>query len=225
MMRIASIIILIASTTQSFAQGPQPLGSDAKAAFVDLASVSVVQNWVADGDAGQCNAGAYNQFSTPGGSYSQPIRMDTDNRPGGCQYQIGILDPRNVLASKNFKLQLGFFADGDPGQCGGIGTQDVPVSRNRIVLTTPIRVDTDNRPGACIQRWSLQATDIVLDISWTSDGDPGQCGNQGAPHTVQNGYVDLRLDMDNRPGGCWQSLRLRALKVPHNQVFEEDVLR
>ena len=53
--------------------------------------------------------------------------------------------------------------------------------------------------------------DVELDVAFWADGDAGQCGNAGF-HTVRlNSPVRLRLDMDNRPGGCRQMFRLRKL--------------
>jgi hypothetical protein len=188
----------------------------AAASAADLNSVTLVQTLTANLDAEQCNGGAYGKITTNGGSFSRPMFLDTDNRSGGCNYQIGLVDPHGDLAKRGFKLTMQFSANGDPGQCGGIGTYDVPASNSmdHLRLTNTIFIDTDDRPGGCLLRWTLWGSNLVLDVNFYGNLDASQCGNQGS-RSIQNGQsVELFLDMDNRAGGCFLSLRLRDASEP-----------
>jgi len=181
-------------------------------AAADPSTLSLVQSLVATEDAGQCYGGAHGVIITPAGTFSSPMFLDTDGRRGGCNYQIGIIDAQGELARHGFKLVMAFSANADAGQCGNIGTQEVPVSQSldHIRFTKPIFIDTDDRPGGCLLRWTLSGTDVFLDVKFWSNLDAGQCGHQGN-HSIGGGqYVEIFLDMDNRPGGCFLSLRLRA---------------
>lgn len=166
---------------------------------------------------------AYGLIISRADRYSPPIRIDTDGRKGGCLYRIGILDTAGSLAQTDFKLNLSFYADGDAGQCGNQGTFDVPVSTSnaQISLTHAIVMDMDNRPGGCQMIWTVEGRSAVLDVKFIPDGDPGQCGNPGI-HTASDGNpVRIRLDTDDRLGGCRLSLRLRAAGTPIETVSDE----
>jgi hypothetical protein len=106
---------------------------------------------------------------------------------------------------------MNFLADGDAGQCGGQGLHQVPInaSFNNLQMTTPIRMDMDDRSGGCVQTWSVAGSKVALDIGFFGDGDVGQCGNTGNLSAPPD--VTLRLDTDSRPGGCLQNMRLRAV--------------
>lgn len=193
---------------------------DRQAAEVSLGSVVIVQDFLADGDAGQCNGGAQGRILSQGASWSPAIRIDTDNRPGGCLYRIGIVDLGGTLRGAGFGLDMNFSGDGDATQCGGQGPHPVPInsSFDSLQLTTPIRMDMDNRAGGCLQVWSVTGTKILFDINFFGDGDVGQCGNIGshsAPPTIT-----LRVDTDNRPGGCNQSIRLRLATRGFNEATQ-----
>jgi hypothetical protein len=177
---------------------------------LNLGAVLVVQDFVADGDSGQCNGAAYGRIISQAASWSPPIRIDTDSRPGGCLYRIGIVDFNGALKATGFSLTMTFTADGDAGQCGGQGPHPVPISSNlnSMQLTAPIRMDMDNRPGGCVQGWSVTGNKVLFDLDFYADGDAGQCGNAGSHSAPPN--FNIRLDTDDRPGGCLQSIRLRA---------------
>jgi hypothetical protein len=182
----------------------------------DFSTVTLVQNLVATGDATQCYGGAHGRITASGGSFSAPMFLDTDGRTGGCNYQIGLVDPYGELAKRGFKLTMQFSTNGDAGQCGGIGTYEVPVSKSldRVRFTPYILIDTDNRAYGCLLRFTLAGSDVALDVNFRSNMDAGQCGNQGT-HSISGGqWVEIFLDMDDRPGGCYLSLRLRSGVVP-----------
>jgi len=190
---------------------------DRQSSLVNLGGVLIVQEFVADGDAGQCNGGASGLIISQAASWSPAIRIDTDNRSGGCLYRIGIADLGGALQAAGFGLNMTFIADGDAGQCGGQGAHPVPInsSFNGFQMTTPIRMDMDDRSGGCQQTWSVTGSKVAFDINFFGDGDVGQCGNAGSHSAPPN--VTLRLDTDSRSGGCVQSMRLRSV----GRSFEE----
>lgn len=189
-------------------------------ALAQVGSASFVQLFQADGDPGQCNALASGVIITPFGIWSNPVRIDTDGRPGGCLQAFAVSDPRNTLAGLN--LSVNFRPDGDPGQCGNPGLKAIPVLPfdavsystvyGTILSNAAYRIDTDNRSGGCLQTFSLSGrNDIVLDVSFIPDGDAGQCGNAGSFTVTPSTPVTFRIDTDSRPGGCRQSFRLRRV--------------
>jgi hypothetical protein len=198
-----------------------PCTAMAQSAAVNLDGVVIVQEFIANGDAGQCNGRAYGAILSQAASWSPAIFIDTDSRPGGCFYRIGIVDPGGVLRAAGFGLNMVFAADGDPGQCGGQGSQPVPInaSFDDVKMTTPIFMDMDNRSGGCLQTWSVTGSNVVLDINFSANGDAGQCGNAGT-HTAPPD-VTLKLDTDDRTGGCLQSIRLRNAQAQAVSVKSE----
>jgi hypothetical protein len=164
-------------------------------------------NFFADGDAGQCNGLANGVQATALGDWSQAIRLDTDNRPGGCFQQFAIFDPGHLL--DGLVLEVNIFPDGQ-AQCDSPGERIIPISASGIVWSSAYRIDTDNRPGGCQQVFTLEGRDdIVFDVAFFSDGNSGQCGGIGV-HTVDtSGGAQIRLDMDQRDGGCRQQFNLR----------------
>jgi hypothetical protein len=191
------------------------------AAAVNLADVFLVQEFLGDGDASQCNGAAYGRIISSANVFSPAIRIDTDDRSGGCLYRIGIVDTSGILNRVQFRLTMGFYADGDVGQCGNQGTWDVPVAASmaNLAFSNTIRMDMDNRGGGCQQVWTVSGPSVVLDVNFFADGDPGQCGNIGSHTASQGRPVQIRLDTDNRSGGCLQSLRLRSAQVGFDDAF------
>jgi hypothetical protein len=180
---------------------------------VDLSRAILVQKFMGDGDIGQCNVGAYGErILSPVSEWSPFIRVDTDDRAGGCLHSLGILDDGNNL--EGLEIAINFFADGDAGSCGNSGFRTIPLSRSlgEVTLTEPMRYDTDSRPGGCQQVYSLKGrSHVAFQIEFLPDGDPGQCGNAGT-HTVFVGQnAQIRIGTDNRLGGC----RLRYRLIPH----------
>lgn len=166
------------------------------------------QNFYADGDAGQCNGGAYGTHAAPLGQWTPAMRLDTDNRGGGCYQQFSIFDPSGLL--NGLLVVVDFYPDGDR-QCDFPGPRYIPVGPS-LHWSSPYRIDTDNRSGGCQQVFSIYGRyDVELDVAFWADGDAGQCGNAGFHTVTPYNSVRIRLDMDNRPGGCRQMFRLRKL--------------
>lgn len=159
-----------------------------------------------------------NQYARVG-DWLGPIRLDTDDDPGGCDLSFGFIDPKNNLAG--LKMKINFYPDDEGvGQCGNPGSREVPArqsligSDSDIPRSTPMRIDTDKRYGGCREVYSIEGSDkFELDIGFWADGDANQCGGAMAPDkwiTAALGKpAEFRLDMDNRTGGCNHRFRLR----------------
>jgi hypothetical protein len=176
----------------------------------------LLTNFYGDGDLGQCNGAYYGRQQAQLGTWTSPIRIDTDNRPGGCWQQFAIVDPAHRL--DGLTLKMNFTGTGDWGQCGNAGEQIIPIITSPDQpWSSPIRMDMDNRPGGCDQTFVIEGRpDVELAISFEADGDPGQCGNTGT-HTVSSwSSVTLFLDTDSRSGGCRESFSLRFAGGPHH---------
>lgn len=169
-----------------------------------------LQRFVADADVGQCNGAAYGEFITPINQWSPEVRIDTDGRSGGCLQSFAIIDPQNQLSGLG--LYVDFQPDGN-GQCDNPGFRQIPINTTyNVTYTTPYRIDADNRSGGCRQTFYLFGrSDVVLDVSFTADGDPGQCGNTGTFTVTPYAPITFRIDTDNRSGGCRQAFRLRFI--------------
>jgi hypothetical protein len=111
-----------------------------------LGNLYIDVNFFPDGD-GQCDVPGIRgiPISKDGTAFSNPYRIDTDSRAGGCQ-QIFSLRGRDDIA-----LDVSFVPDGDPGQCGNPGTHTVD-SNTPVTL----RIDTDGRGGGCQQAFRLR---------------------------------------------------------------------
>ena len=57
--------------------------------------VTVLERFVGDGDITHCNGAGYGELSARLGDWLPEVRMDTDERPGGCIQQFAIVDPDN----------------------------------------------------------------------------------------------------------------------------------
>lgn len=143
------------------------------------------------------------------------IRLDTDNRAGGCQLAFGIYDPSNTLAGLNVTYTWMVEPGSDETQCENEGTHTIPIKTFKT-FGDSIRVDTDNRAGWCNLTFALSGrSDIRLDVQWYGDGGrdaSGQCRGyipQGGWDTVdETKSVTVGDDTDGRAGGCYLSLRL-----------------
>lgn len=172
---------------------------------------SIGISFVPDGNAGQCGGPTQQWVPSPG--WSSAIRLDTDNRPGGCQLAFGIQDVAGTFSGLFITYQWFVTPGGDGGQCGNQGQFTVPTNAG---FGPNIRVDTDNRSGGCYLVFMLTGRDdVALDVQFWADGDAGQCGNalpQGQYWTAQSGQaVTILDDTDGRPGGCDLALRLRRV--------------
>jgi hypothetical protein len=157
----------------------------------------------------------------PVGSWSDPIRMDTDQRSGRCDLEWAIIDPKDSLNGLAVDVSWTPSNPNEPGQCkGSHGTRRIPLTvgmppdEGHIQFSDVMIVDTDDGSGGCFQTFSLSGrNDVELDIKFYGDDDPSQC----VPHlpethlTVRYGAepVTLFIDTDRRWGGCVQQLRLR----------------
>jgi hypothetical protein len=170
------------------------------------------------GNSGQCGRAAspYAWQGTIVDVWSRPIRIDTDNRAGGCNQMFGIYDPTGSLAG----LQISVTFSGDQGQCWNQGTRTIWPSTSFPPLvvdptswsgwTSSYTIDADNRGGYCIQTFTVSGrNDISLDIDYQADGDAGQCWPRGQHVATAGRPVTLYIDTDGRGGGCQQRFRLR----------------
>jgi hypothetical protein len=174
-----------------------------------------LENFTGDGDLGQCNGGFYGAQAAREGSWMNSVLIDADSRLGGCLQQFAVYDPSGSLQG-NTTISVVFSPDpgGDPGQCGSPGERAIPYVRSLpskwTTWSNPYRIDTDNRPGGCLQTFKVEGrSDVVLDVQFDATGDPGQCGNTGTHSATVKHPLTLRIDTDDRSGGCRQSFRLR----------------
>ena len=184
-----------------------PSGPSSTEQGVSSPSVFFLENFFADGDAGQCGGTGFQAAAME--TWTSAVIIDTDSRSGGCQQQFGVFDPTGVVSG--LTLNVNFFADGDAGQCGAPGNHPFPVTAS-LQVSSPYRIDTDDRPGGCQQVFSLGGrADVGLDVEFLPTGNSGQCGNIGTFTVTSSNPVALRLDTDSRAGGCTQRFRLRGL--------------
>lgn len=177
-----------------------------------LENVRFVHKFYADGDRGQCSGAFTGTEVVKFGQWTSAVRIDTDNRSGGCYQQFGIIDPDNALA--DLQISVDFRPNGQ-GQCDFPGRRSIPIVRGTsATLSERYRIDTDDRPGGCAQKFLVSGrSDIGLEIQFVADGDPGQCGNTGTFTATIWAPVEFRLDTDGRGGGCRQKFRLIELKT------------
>ncbi len=168
-------------------------------------SVMFLENFVANGDPGQCG-GATGFQMAPMGTWTSNIVIDADNRSGWCEQRLGVYDPTGLLSG--LSLSMNFFGNGDANQCVFSGLHPIPVSSSQQ-LSSAIGINTDNRSGGCWQVFSMSGrSDVVLDVEFLANGN-GQCGNTGSFTLAQNGSLSFLIDTDGRAGGCTQRFRLR----------------
>lgn len=164
---------------------------------------------------GQCGSGAaypvlYGSQGAEAETWTRPIRMDMDNRSGGCTQQFGIYDPTGAVSGAVFKVNL----TGDAGQCGNQGVRTIPLSSiyssNWSTWSSSYTLDTDNRTGFCTQTFSLEGrSDLALDVTFEDEGGNGQCRNTGTFPVVEGRSATFIIDTDSDGGGCLQKFRLR----------------
>lgn len=195
------------STEDPVASGADPASVSSAEQDVTSPLVFFLEQFLADGDAGQCGGTGFQAVSME--NWTNAIVIDTDNRSGGCTQQFGVFDPNGIVSG--LTLNVNFFADGDAGQCGTPGNHPIPVGPS-LSLSSTYRIDTDDRPGGCQQVFSLGGRgDVGLDVEFLPNGDGGQCGNAGTFTVTAANSVTFRLDTDGRAGGCTQRFRLRGL--------------
>ncbi|GHB84953.1 hypothetical protein GCM10010347_64850 [Streptomyces cirratus] len=206
-------LALAAIATTAVAVGVVP-ASHAQARARQPISPEIGVQFNPDGVPGQCGGRTGEQWK-PEGIATDPIRFDTDSRPGGCLLAFGIYDPGNDLAGEHITYTFRATPGADHGQCGNEGVHEMPIQRQSRGFGPVIRIDTDNRPGGCDLTFDLtsSAHTTSLYVDYGSDGDRAQCGNAlpfpGGFSPVDNARsVTARIDTDDRPGGCGLQLRL-----------------
>ena len=168
--------------------------------------VMFLENFVANGDGGQCGGATGFQIA-PMGAWTSNVVIDADNRSGWCEQQLGVYDPTGTLSG--LSMSMNFFGNGDANQCVFSGLHTIPVSGS-MQLSSAIGMNTDSRPGGCWQVFSLGGrSDVVLDVQFLPNGDGGQCGNAGTFTVSSSNSVSVLIDTDGRAGGCTERFRLR----------------
>ena len=169
-----------------------------------------------EAEASQCNEMAKGLIKTKAGDWSPFIKIKPDMRTGGCLHRFAIVDTGSRLA--DLFISVSFWGDGDATQCGNPGTHDLPrltrdpVRETAADWTPPLKIDTDQRRGGCIERWSLRGrTDVALDIDFVPDGEAEQCGNAGAYTVTAESIAQFRIKTNEQPGGCLLRFRLRSI--------------
>jgi hypothetical protein len=172
-------------------------------------AVFLHQNFYADIDANQCNGGAYGAMRAGLGEWTPSVRIDTDGRSGGCIQQFSVTDPTGVVSG--LQLAVNFYGDGNAEQCNNPGYRQIPVtSSNAPQWSSSYRIDADSRTGGCWQVFYLSGrSDLALDVEFTADGDANQCNYAGTHTVTASNSVAIRIDTDERVGGCRQRFRLR----------------
>lgn len=182
-------------------------------AFAAKSSQVQFYHWLeADEDVGQCNDLPLTVTGASLGEWTDKVKIDTDDRDGGCYQKFAIYDPDRELGS--LLIQVDFQSDGI-GQCDLAGKKNIPLNRDifrGMKWSNRYRIDTDERFGGCTQKFSmLGGSGYALDIDFSAEDDKTQCGNTGISTVTKNKSVTLRLDTDDRAGGCFQKFRLRKL--------------
>jgi hypothetical protein len=164
-----------------------------------------------DEDSGQCLGPRVQD--APLGSWTHPILINSDNRPGGCIQEFAVFDPHHEL--DGVRVTIDVRPDGKmQNQCDNPGPRDIPVSTRLDTLgwSRPYRLDTDDTPDGCRQVFSVEGrSDVALDVDFRADGVVDQCRNTGRHTASADHPVELRLDTDQRAGGCYQRFRLRLI--------------
>ena len=119
-----------------------------------LADLHISVSFWGDGDATQCgNPGTHDiprltrePVRETAADWSQPIKIDTDQRRGGC-HQRWALRGRTDVA-----LDIDFVPDGDAEQCGNAGPFTVTGE-----TYAQFRIKTTDQPGGCLVRFRLRS--------------------------------------------------------------------
>ena len=181
----------------------------------------LIQTWVADdADGSPCGPNQGYQVVQANGM-TAPIRMDTDGRKAGCLQAFGIADQDNMLSDTT--ITVDFHSDDPNGadQCGNPGSQIIPITPFGSLMTSPITIHTDDRPGGCREVFSIATkwSGVFLKSQfWPDDTGTGQCVDENGNSWTQNDIrfakpgqnIEWRIDTDSRPGGCQQTLGLQV---------------
>lgn len=175
---------------------------------------SLFENYLGNGDLGQCGYNdaqfLYSSGFAEAGTWTKPVRMDTDSRSGACSQQFGIYDPTGQLSGLVLKIDF----QGPSNQCWNPGTRTVPISSAAnfpwSTWSSIYWIDTDERSGYCTQTFSIEGrSDVALDVNFEAEENNGQCGNVGTFPVVLLRSATFIIDADGRSGACRQKFRLR----------------
>ncbi|MFA4875502.1 MAG: hypothetical protein WC690_09220, partial [bacterium] len=209
---LALMALFVCSEASAFAPPPPPPPWQPPAAVPSAPTpsrLSICYRFSPDGDSGQCG-GASGVHCTPLNEWSSEIRIDTDDRAGGCEQQFSVRKANPTPQEKSLRLCVDFNPDGQ-SQCDNPGTHCAGLNG----WTDTYRIDTDSRPGGCQQGFRLDGGDpnLVFEVQYRADGDSSQCelpehdivlyrseGGDWSPY--------LRIDTDSRSGGCLQKFRI-----------------
>jgi hypothetical protein len=182
-----------------------------------LSDFSIGIEFLPDNTTDQCG-GPQQQWSN-GSDWTEPIRLNTDNRSGGCRLAFSIYDPFGELGGIQFWYNWVAHPGADASQCGPVfGQKAIPVLPFQL-FPSHFRIDTDGRQGWCDLTFSMSSrigrNDVGLEVKFYPDGHVDQCKNATPPDqprlvTVSQA-VTFGVDTDDRVGGCLLSLRLRYL--------------
>ncbi|QRN93734.1 hypothetical protein JRI60_31755 [Archangium violaceum] len=162
------------------------------------------------GTSGQCNGGVNISESTPLGSWTRRITLDTDSRSGGCWQKFSIVDGTGEVSG--LRVSINFYAQNTgSGQCDNPGIREIP-NTSYLSWSYPMGIDTDGNDGGCRQVWSLTGRDdVALDVKWEDTSYNSQCDYPGTYTVTSSTTASFVMDMDDRGGGCAQSVRLRKI--------------
>ncbi|MFJ8437266.1 hypothetical protein ACIQ9P_38840 [Kitasatospora sp. NPDC094019] len=203
-------VFAVAATAVVAVLGPVP---QAQARSRQFRPPELGIRFIPDGDPAQCGGRTGEQW-VAAGTWADPVRFDTDGRPGGCRLAFGIHDQDRDLDGVSVEYAFRGTVGGDPAQCGDQGTYPMPIRSDARTFGPSVRIDTDNRPGGCeltLAVPGIRQTYVALDVQYDADGDRSQCRNTGYHWAeTDRGPVTVGIDTDGRPGGCRLQLRLRV---------------
>jgi hypothetical protein len=181
--------------------------------------VKVETQDVKNGDPPQCIGGIQ---SAVVGAWTRPVVLRTDGHQGGCLQSFAIQDPQGLLGDFRLTVDQQGMPGADPGQCfrhqATLGARVIsPSPPGPGGFSNPFAIDTDNRPGGCLQTYSVSGTNTsyALEIQhWPEfERNKGQCGTKIAIPESQSFQVKpgesvtQTLDMDFQEG-CAQRFRI-----------------
>ncbi|HEX8868408.1 MAG TPA: hypothetical protein VF821_22305 [Lentzea sp.] len=166
--------------------------------------------FVDEGNNGQC-LGPRDGAWVTNPNATAALRLDSDNRAGGCQLSFGIGDIDGSLAGLHVTYQLMPHVGAHSGQCGDNWNENVVPVGSSFTFGEPVRIDSDSRPGWCDLTFRVSGrNDVVLEVLFTAENGTGQCigASSGWQPVVAGLPLTIGIDTDGRPGGCGLALRL-----------------
>lgn len=166
---------------------------------------------VDEGGNNQCYGASETGTWTTNPNQTSLIRLDTDNRSGGCRLAFGIGDLDGSLAGLDITYRLTPHEGAHAGQCGSNWEPNrIPVGSS-FSFGPEIRVDSDSRPGWCDLTFAVSGrNDVVLDVLFAAENNSKQClqASDNWQPVAPGQQLTLGIDTDGRPGGCGFALRL-----------------